>query len=235
LAVAAVLLAGCKVDARVDVTLRADGSGTVTAKVTLDADAVRRLTTHAPLDQAVPLADVRAAGWTVSGWKSSDDGASVTLSHDFVGQAELERLLADLAGETGVLREARLTRTRSWITAKDSLAITADLRDLPTGVKADTELSSNLAAAGVDVDALAAQLQSELDRSFSLTLAVHAPSGETKTVTLRAGDQERVEASSSRTHTARVVLVVVGVVLLVLALALMGASLAARSRRRRRS
>ena len=36
--VAAVLRAGCKVDARVDVTLRADGSGMVTARVALDAD-----------------------------------------------------------------------------------------------------------------------------------------------------------------------------------------------------
>ena len=185
LAVAVVLLAGCKVDARVDVTLRADGSGTVTARLALDADAVSRLTTHAPLAQAVPLDDVRAAGWTVSGWKASAGGAAITLSHDFVGQQQLSQLLADLTGRTGVLRDPQLTRTRSWTTAKDSLAITANLRDLSTGVKADTELSSNLAAAGVDVDALAAQLQSQLARSFSLTLAVHAPDAETKTVTLR--------------------------------------------------
>src|SRR5204862_324015 len=71
LALAALLCAGCKVDARVDVTLHADGSGTVRARVALDADAVQRLTRHASLDKAVPLGDVRAAGWAVSGWTTS--------------------------------------------------------------------------------------------------------------------------------------------------------------------
>src|SRR5689334_21006656 len=134
LAVAVVLCAGCKVDARVDVTLRADGSGTVTARVTLDADAVQRLTTHAPLAQAVPLDDVRAAGWAVSGWSTTAGDATVTLTHDFVGQAELSSLLTGLAGKTGVLRDAQLTRSRSWLSAKDSVAVTADLRHLSTGV-----------------------------------------------------------------------------------------------------
>jgi hypothetical protein len=236
LAIAALLLcAGCKVDARVDVTLRADGSGTVTARVTLDADAVRRLTTHSPLAPAVPLDDVRAAGWTVSGWKTSARGATITLSRDFAGQADLARRLEDLVGPTGVLRDAHVTRTRSWLSAKDAISVTGDLRHLSSGVKSDEELSASLAAAGVDVNALDARLRSDLGRSLSLTLAVHAPDGSTKAVTLRAGDQERVSAASSRTHTTRLVLVTVGVGLIVLALVLTGASLAARSRRRRAS
>src|SRR5262245_56575128 len=82
--VAALLCAGCKVDARVDVTLRADGSGTVTARIALDRDAVRELTRHSSLAQAVPLDDVRAAGWTVSGWRTSDGAATITLSREFV-------------------------------------------------------------------------------------------------------------------------------------------------------
>jgi hypothetical protein len=233
LAVAAVLLAGCKVDARVDVTLRTDGSGTVTARVTLDADAVRRLTRHAGLADAVPLDDVRAAGWDVSGWKTSSGNATITLSHDFVGQEELSQLLADLGGSSGVFADARLTRSRSWISAKDSVAVTGNLQNLASGVQADAALSRNLAAAGVDVDALDDELRSQLDEAFSLTLAVHAPDGETKSVTLKAGDQERVSATSSRTHTTRALLSVAGVGLLVLALLLIGASLAAMWRRRR--
>jgi hypothetical protein len=232
---AVALLAGCKVDARVDVTLRADGSGTVTARVTLDADAVRRLTRHVALADAVPLADVRAAGWEVSDWETSPEGSTITLAHDFVGQAELSRLLVDLAGPTGVLGDAQLTRSRSWIRAEDSVAVTGNLRALSTAVRSDAALAKNLAAAGVDVNALDAQLRSELEQSFTLTLAVHAPDGETKSVTLQSGDEERVVATSSRTHTTRVLLTVVGVGLLVLALALVGASLAARSRRRGRA
>jgi hypothetical protein len=233
--VALLVLAGCKVDARVDVTLRADGSGTVTARVTLDADAVRRLTARASLDQAVPLADVRAAGWTVSGWKKSDGAATLTLSHDFVGQADLARRLSDLVGPTGVLRDARLTRSRSWLSAKDSIAVTGDLRHLTTGVKSDVALSKNLAAAGVDVNALDARLRSQLEKAFSLTLAVHAPDGRTKTVELRAGDQATAVASSTRARDARVVLVIVGAALLLLALVITAASLVATRRRRRAS
>jgi hypothetical protein len=229
------VLAGCKVDARVDVTLHADGSGTITARVTLDHDAVQRLTRHAPLTKAVPLDDVRAAGWTVSGWKTAGGAATVTLSHDFVGQADLARRLADLVGPTGVLRDAHLTRTRGWFDAKDTIGLTGDLRHLATGVKADAALSRNLKAAGVDVNALDAQLRSQLDRAFTLTVAVHAPNGQTKTVELRAGDQASVAASSTRAHTARAGLVVVGIGLLVLALVLTAVSWAATSRRRRAS
>lgn len=235
LVVALVLCAGCKVDARVDVTLHADGSGTITTRVALDRDAVERLTRHASLGDAVPLGDVRAAGWSVSGWKTSPGGATVTLSHDFVGQADLARRLEDLVGPTGVLRDARLTRSRSWMSAKDSIAVTGDLRHLSTGVKADAALAKNLSAAGVDVNALDAQLRSELGKAFSLTLAVHAPGGKTQTVELGAGDHATVTASSERTHAARAALVAIGVVLLLLALVLTAASLVARSRRRRAS
>jgi hypothetical protein len=235
LALAAVLLAGCKVDAQVDVALRADGSGTVTARVTLDSDAVRRVTRHVELADAVPLDDVRAAGWDVSGWKTASDASTITLSHDFVGQDQLARLLADLAGSTGLFADAQLTRSRSWISAKDSVAVTANLQNLASGVQSDAALSRNLTAAGVDVKALDDQLRSQLDEAFSLTIAVHAPDGETRSVTLRSGDQERVSATSSRTHATRALLVLVGVGLVALAVVLTGASLAAMSRRRRRS
>jgi hypothetical protein len=226
-----VLLAGCKVDARVDVTLRADGSGTVTVRVALDHDALQRLTRHTPsLAQAVPLADVRAAGWKVDVGRST-----ITLSRDFVGQDDLNRRLQDLVGPTGVLRDARITHSRGWFESKDSIGLTGDLRHLTTGIKGDAALSHNLEAAGVDVNALDAELRSELRPALSLTVAVHAPDGQTKTVELRAGDQGSVTATSTRRHTERVVLVLVGVGLLVLALVLTAASMAATSRRRRAS
>ena len=57
------------VDVRVDITLRADGSGTVTAKVALDAEAVQKLTSGGSLASAVPLDDLRNAGWRISEWK----------------------------------------------------------------------------------------------------------------------------------------------------------------------
>jgi hypothetical protein len=236
LLVSLVLLAGCKVDAGVDVRLRADGSGTVTTRVTLDADAVRRLTVTAPIAQAVPLADVRAAGWLVSRWtKSSDGSETITVSHGFVGQDDLARRLADLAGKTGMLGSPAITHTRGFFGAKDSIALSVDLGHLSTGIRSDTDVARALSTAGVDVNALDAQLRNELHQSFTLAVTVHAPGGESKTVTLNAGKAATASASTTDTYTSRIVLLAVGVVLLVLALALTAASLASRSRRRRTS
>jgi hypothetical protein len=231
-----VLLAGCKVDARVDVRLRADGSGSVTTRVTLDADAVRRLTTAKSIADAVPLADVRAAGWQVSDWtKASDGSETITVSHGFVGQDDLARRLADLVGTTGVLHDPAITHTRGFFDAKDTIAVSVDLRHLSTGIRSDTDVAKALSTAGVDVNALDAQLQDELHQSLTVAVTVHAPGGDSTTVTVKAGKAATVSASSLHTYTTRIVLLTVGVVLLLLALVLTAASLASRSRRRRAS
>ena len=236
LLVSVVLLAGCKVTARVDVTLRADGSGTVAARVALDADAVRRLTTHAPLARAVPLADVRAAGWTVSPWqRGTGGGAAITLMHGFVGQADLARRLEDLVGPTGVLKDPQIERMRGWLGSPDAIAVTVDLRHLSTGIRSDAALAKQLTAAGLDVNTLDAQLHQQLAGALHVTVIVHAPGGQSKTVNLSAGGHARATATTTRTYARRVELLAAGALLLVLALLVMAASIAAKSRRRRTS
>ena len=62
MAVFAVLVAGCKVDAVVTVKVDDDGSGSVTASVTLDAEAVRAVETPTlKLRDAVRLDDLETA------------------------------------------------------------------------------------------------------------------------------------------------------------------------------
>ena len=131
-----VLLAGCKVDARVDVTLRADGTGTVAAGSRW-IGAVHRLESHAgPLQKAVPLTDVRAAGWTVSQWtKTASGGKAITVSHAFVGQPDLTHRIAELAGTNGVLRDPKITRERGLLDSQDGLSITVDMRHVSTGIR----------------------------------------------------------------------------------------------------
>jgi len=234
--VAVVLLAGCKVDARVDVTLRADGSGTVAAKVTLDAEAVQRLTSQGSLTSAVPLDDLRNAGWRVSAWKRDrSGGAAITLSHGFVSQVDLARRLADLTGPDGALRDPRITRTRGWFGASDKIAVTVDLRDIGAGVKSDAELAKRLQAAGLDVNTLDAQLTSELKDALRVTLAVHAPDRSSRAIELRAGGHATIAASTSQTYVRRVALLAAGGALLLLALVITAASWRSRSRPRRRS
>lgn len=226
------LVAGCKVDATVDVTLRPDGSGTVTAHVVLDADAVRRLTPYAPLAQAIPLTDVRRAGWTLSAWTPvAGGGDAITLTHGFVGQADLTRRLADLVGSTGVLNHSTITNTGGWFGATDTLAVTVDLRHLSTGLRSDTQLAKQLAFAGIDVTTLDAQLRSQLAQALTLTVRVDVPDGHSQTVQLSAGHRATVSASTSHTYTRRIVLAAVGAGLIVVALMVAAGS---RLRRRRR-
>jgi hypothetical protein len=235
--VSVVLLAGCKVDARVDVTLQPDGTGTVAARIALDAGAVRRLTSHdGPLARAVPLADVRAAGWTVSKWTTiAGGGEAITLTHAFVGQPDLTRRIADLAGTGGVLRDPRITRQRGFLDSQDAIAVTVDLRHLSTGIRSDAELAKRLSDAGLDVNTLDAQLHSQLVGALHVTVVVHAPGGTSKTVQLVAGGHATVSASTSHTYARRVELLAAGALLLVLALMIMAASMASKSRRRRTS
>jgi hypothetical protein len=235
LLISVVLVAGCKVDARVDITLRADGSGTVAVKVTLDAEAVQKLTTGGSLASAVPLDDLRDAGWGVSAWKRSASGATITLSHEFVGRAELARLLADLTGPNGALRDPQITRTRGWFGSSDKIALTVDLRDVDAGVKSDAELAQRLQAAGLDVDTLDAQLSGALRDALQVTVRVRAPGGRFQSTGFRGDGHGTIFASQSQTYVRRFVLLAVGAVLLLLALVVTGVLLRSTSRPRRGS
>ncbi len=139
------------------------------ATITLDKDAVARATgAGRTLEQAVRLDDLRAAGWNISEWTKTDQGgARLTLTHDYVGERELAQRLRELGGPNGALRDAHLTRTRTFLRSQDSISVLADLRNLTTGIRDDAELVASLKAAGLDVDALDAQLQGELRDAFT--------------------------------------------------------------------
>lgn len=226
-----VLLAACKADVNVDIALRDDGSGTVRVRVALDAEAVNKLTPFAPLERAVPLDDLRQAGWHVSAWaKNTGGGAALTLSHDFAGQAELERLLSDLA-PPGTFARTHVERRRGLLRSRDELETDVDLRNVAAGVKADATLATNLRAAGVDVDTLDSQLTKQLRDALTVELAVHAPDGTTRRVTVRPGSTGRAAVSTTTFEWKRLLAFVVAGLLFVVALVLLVT--ARRSKRRR--
>jgi hypothetical protein len=228
-----VFLAACKADVRVDIALREDGSGTVRVRVVLDADAARRLSQFAPLSDAVPLADLEAAGWDVSEWESTPDGgAAVTLAHDFVGGEELDDVLAELA-PAGTFADARIERTRGWFRSGDDLAVEVDLQNLASGVTSDAALAANLQAVGVDVTALDSQLTQQLRDALTVEVVLHAPDGTARSVMVRPGEAERASVHASSFDRQRVVALGVAVALALAAVLLLVA--ARRSAKRSRA
>jgi hypothetical protein len=181
------LLAGCRVDARVDIGLRDGGSGTVRAHVVFDADAARRVGGIA----ALRLDDLRAAGWEIA-----TDPRSVTLMHEFSGRDDLATRLSDLVGATGILRDARITRERGWFTRRDEVSVVVDTRRLGAGVRDDAQLVARLREVGVDVDALAARFDAQLHEAIHLEVAVRLPDGRSRSVTVGAGAVSTVTASA---------------------------------------
>ncbi len=107
MALGVLVLAGCRVDVAVDLTVGADGTGEVVVTATSDAEVVER----APgLAEDLRFDDAAAAGWTVEGPTPTDDGGlSVTLRHPVTSAAEATNLLASLGPPFSDVRVERTT------------------------------------------------------------------------------------------------------------------------------
>jgi hypothetical protein len=103
-----VLLASCKVDATVELTLGADGTGTLRVTAVADAEVVAQ----APgLAGDLRFDDATAAGWTVEGPTATDDGGlQVELTHPVTSAADATNLLNSLGPPfSGMLVERVVT------------------------------------------------------------------------------------------------------------------------------
>ena len=238
LALAGLALAGCKVQAHVDVTVHRDGSGVVRTTLTLDKDAALRAGgTNAALDTAVPLADLRKAGWTISPWKTAADGsATITVTHSFTDVDDLARRLQDLTGSGGVLRDPHISVHRGWLSSHNKVSMTVDMKSPSPGVLNDSALVSRLKAAGVDPAALNAELAAQLRSNLDLTVTVHLPDGHSKSYEAPAGTVRTFSASHGGADWDRIVKLGIALSFALLAgTFLLAASMSARRDRRRRA
>ncbi|MFN8034523.1 MAG: hypothetical protein U0V73_01115 [Acidimicrobiia bacterium] len=229
----AVVLAGCKVHADVVVHVQPDGSGVVRTTVRADAEAVAALTAGGgTLESRVRLADLAAAGWTVSRWTKTKDGAaSIVVSKPFNRPTELTATVGELSGTDGPLRGFEAARDTGLLSTSTRVRGRVDLGAAGTGVPHDAQLLATLAGQRIDAAVLDRVLAEQLRKGFSLTVRVELP-GRTVTVKPRAGRSASIDVSASERHLGRVVLVVVGVVLGLLALVLLVAGELRRGRRR---
>ena len=109
LALAVIVLSGCRVDLATSVNVAENGSGTISVVVAADADAVR----NAPeLATSLNVDDLRAAGWTVDVQNpAANGGLSVVAARTFATVDEASLFLTQLSGDNGPLRNIALTRT----------------------------------------------------------------------------------------------------------------------------
>ena len=232
----AILLAGCNVNARFDITMRADGTGTVRTTITVDSDAVQRLGGPTAFTRTIPLDDLRAAGWTVSSWKRGDGGTeTIELSHPFVDQADLGRRIVDLVGPKGILQKPALTHERGWFSSRYAVSLVVDVRSPSVDIVHDAALSSRLRAAGVDPALLQAELAVQLRSALHVTVVVHLPGGATPhTYDAATGTVQTYQAASGGTDWDHVVKFGIGLALALLAgMFFLAAGVGARRNRRR--
>jgi hypothetical protein len=229
-----VVLGACRVDTAVTVHVNSDGSGTVTARATLDADAVRLAeNSGAKLEDAVRLSDLKAAGWKSSGWKRrKSGGATLTLSKGFPTAADAGNVVAELNGADGPLRAVRVTREASRFHADWTFTGVADLKDLKTGIAGDADLLDRLSAANLDAGVLDTQLSAQARDALRLRVTDELPNSSGTTYRVKPGTSVVMDDSSSQNYFGRMLLVVFGFVLVLAAIAVLIAG-AARTRRRR--
>jgi hypothetical protein len=216
----AIILGGCSARATVRISIRPDGSGTVQAAVALDADAVQAAEAGgATLARRVRLADLHAAGWTVSPWVAAKNGgATLTVTKRFQSPAEVARIAHELSGTTGPLRSFGAARDAAWLGLghRATLRGTVDLTAAQPGVTTDQQLVAGLFGQHVDVNAINLQLLAQLRSSLSVRVVADLP-GSHRTITVQAGKRQQLDAAATTVETVRVVLLGVAVALAFLA------------------
>lgn len=163
------LLASCRIDVSVDVTMRDDGSGTVSVLAVADADVVAQapsITTDLRFD------DVRAAGWVVEGPSpTASGGLQVLLTHTFQTADEATALIAQVGGADGPF--SGITLGRSAVKKTTTYTLNGQLV-VPNGLDAfsDADLTAAVGATPYAAQLAGAGLQpaDAVGITFSATL-----------------------------------------------------------------
>jgi hypothetical protein len=231
-----VLLAGCKVDTTVSITVRRDGSGVVAVRAVLDAEAVKAVETGGgKVEDRVRLGDLTAAGWKASPWVHAADGsAQIVLRKPFQSPQQIAGIMQEVSGSSGPLRDMTAVRDQGLLSTHYEVHGSVDLATLKTGVADDPDVVAALTNQKVDINALDQSLLAQIRDSLSVTVDVHLPGRQTKVVGV-GGKTRPIEASTSVLDTRRLVFILVAIILLVAAvLVLFWPARRSRARARRR-
>lgn len=172
--VTVLVLAGCKLDVGVGVTVNADGTGEVAVTAVVDADVVAQ----APgLAGALQLTDATTAGWSVDPPVATEDGGlSVSLRHQFASVEEATVLLGSLGPPFAGI-------TLTHVVTDDDVTVTvAGALTLPGGTFdafADAELLAAVGGVPFAAQLTAAQATPASAMTVRLTLRLPGEIAET--------------------------------------------------------
>jgi hypothetical protein len=177
----------CRVDTQIGITVNENGSGTVTVRIGLDDDALRRVPT---LMQDLQTDDLKAAGWTLQGpTKESDSLTYISASKNFADPEEASKVLAEISGPNGPFRDLAITRTRSFAKTKFTFDGTVDFA---AGLESfsDSELAAQLDGKplGDDLKAIEERAGQPLDTAFQFHVVVQLPGKLTSNAPVQAGN-----------------------------------------------
>jgi hypothetical protein len=138
-----VICAGCRLDVGVDITMAADGTGTVAVSAVADA----QLVAAAPSAFSdLRLDDIRQAGWMITGPTKNPDGSmTLMLQKPFATPAEATSILGELNGPSGPLQGLTVAIDRSFALVTSTLSGHAQLTG-GLGAFSDAALTQALGA-----------------------------------------------------------------------------------------
>lgn len=219
-ALVAIALAACSVDATVTIRMGDDGSGEVAVRVVLDHAAVRAVeVAGGSLADAVRLDDLTDAGWTVGTWQRAEGGgATITVTKPFARPEEVRGIVREISGSGGPYRRFSASRDASAFSTSLRVDGVVDLRSVDLDITDDAELVAALTNNRVDAGAVERRLVGEALAGLGLHARVELP-GSTEQVDVAPGEREPVAAASDDTDTGRILLLGGGIVLAVVAIA----------------
>lgn len=117
LAVLLLFASGCRAEVEIVIIVEEDGSGTVETTTVLDAEAAERiLDLELERDSdGLALTDLAQSGWIIGPPEVNSSGATViTAAKPFGSPSQFSDVMDELTGESGLIRDFRLERTKSF-------------------------------------------------------------------------------------------------------------------------
>jgi len=181
-AILVLLASACRVDATVDISVAADGSGVVKLTVVADAEAMD-LVPDAP--EALRLEDLAKAGWVIEGPDVNEAGdLTVSATKRFDSAESLPGVVAEIAGDGVLFKDLKLTESHTFdliglAPARTRYEITGMVDPSPDlETFGDEAIKSQLGLPlGRAVSRISADAGGPLSQSLGLQVVIRMPSG----------------------------------------------------------